>query len=381
MALKNNPPVFRKETILITNIASVLNLHGMDRRKLLLQLLPGFLPLFAFIIADELWGTEIGLIVAIALGIIELTWYWIRYRKFDKFILFDTLLIVILGVVSIILENEVFFKIKPALIGVLMCAILGVSVFTPSNILLNMSRRYMKGMELNDMQYQQLQKNLRVLFWLFTAYTALVFYSVWFMSKEAWAFISGGLFYILFGVYFLFEVVKKHLKQKKLLNEEWLPLVNEKGEIIGKAPRSVCHSGKDYLHPVVHLHVINSKGDIYLQKRPMHKIQPGKWDTAVGGHISFGEDIETGLKREAQEEIGITDFKAQLAANYIWESDIEREFVFCFITNYNGAITINKEELTDGKFWSKSEIKNALGKGIFTPNFEEEFKRVLSKMK
>ena len=352
----------------------------MNQRKLLFQLLPGFIPLFAFIIADEIWGTKIGLLIAIAIGIGELAWYWVKDRKFDKFILFDTLLVVSLGLVSIVLDNEVFFKIKPALIGVLLCAVLGVSVFTPNNILLNMSKRYLKGMELNDLQYQQFRKNMKVLFWLFLVYTALVFYSVWFMSKEAWAFISGGLFYILFGVYFIFEFIKNRYLQKKQMKEEWLPLVNEKGKIIGKAPRSICHSNKNYLHPVVHLHVLNSRGEIYLQKRPMHKIQPGKWDTAVGGHISFGEDLETVLKREAFEEIGITDFQPKLLANYIWESDIERELVFCFITKYDGKITISKEELIDGKFWSHSEINKILGAGVLTPNFEEEYRNLLSKI-
>lgn len=38
------------------------------------------------------------------------------------------------------------------------------------------------------------------------------------------------------------------------------------------------------LHPVVHLHLFNSRGELYLQKRPEWKdIQPGRWDTAVGG--------------------------------------------------------------------------------------------------
>lgn len=353
----------------------------MNQRKILLQLLPGFIPLFAFIIADELWGTKVGLAVAIFIGVVELAYYWIKDRKLDKFILLDTSLVIALGIISIVLDNEVFFKIKPALIGVLMCAILGVSVYTPANILLNMSKRYMKGIEMNDAQYLHFKKNMKVLFWIFSAYTALVFYSVWFMSNEAWAFISGGLFYILFGAYFLYEFVKTKVLQHKLKKEEWLPLVNEKGEIIGKAPRSVCHSDKSMLHPVVHLHVINNRGEVYLQKRPMHKIQPGKWDTAVGGHISFGESIETALMREAEEEIGITGFKPKLVANYVWESDIERELVFCFVTHHEGAININKEELTDGRFWSYKELKDAIGKEILTPNFEIEYQKVLTKLK
>jgi isopentenyldiphosphate isomerase/intracellular septation protein A len=353
----------------------------VNQRKLLLQLLPGFIPLFAFMIADEVWGTKTGLLVAIASGIIELTYYRIKDGKFDKFILLDTLLIIVLGVISLVLENDLFFKLKPALIGVLMCAFLGVSVFTPNNILLNMSKRYMKGIEISDEQHQLMKKNLRVLFWLFAGYTLLVLYSTWYMSNEAWAFISGGFLYILFGVYFVFEFLKTRLSRNKTDDEEWLPLLNDKGEVIGKATRSICHSDKKHLHPVVHLHVINSKGEVFLQKRPLNKIQPGKWDTSVGGHIAFGETVETALHRETMEELGINEFKAIPLASYIFESDIEREFVFCFVTEYNAPIAINRDELDDGRFWSFSEIRNNLGKDVLTPNFENEFIKVLQPAK
>ena len=91
-------------------------------------------------------------------------------------------------------------------------------------------------------------------------------------------------------------------------NQEMFPIVDEQGNITGAATRGECHSGSKLLHPVVHLHVFNTQGDIYLQKRPEWKdIQPGKWDTAVGGHIDLGESVEIALKREAREELGITD--------------------------------------------------------------------------
>ena len=44
------------------------------------------------------------------------------------------------------------------------------------------------------------------------------------------------------------------------------------------------------------------------------------WDTAVGGHIGLNEKIEEALKREAQEELGITDFKVRFKGSYTWES-------------------------------------------------------------
>jgi hypothetical protein len=66
--------------------------------------------------------------------------------------------------------------------------------------------------------------------------------------------------------------------------KEIFPVVDEEGHVLGSATRGECHNGARLLHPVVHLHVFNASGDIYLQKRPEWKdIQPGKWDTAVGG--------------------------------------------------------------------------------------------------
>lgn len=108
-------------------------------------------------------------------------------------------------------------------------------------------------------------------------------------------------------------------------NEEMFPIVDEEGNITGAATRKECHSGSKLLHPVVHLHVFNDKGELYLQKRPAWKdIQPNKWDTSVGGHIDLGESVEMALKREAQEELGISDFTFELLTHYVFESDREK---------------------------------------------------------
>ncbi len=159
-------------------------------------------------------------------------------------------------------------------------------------------------------------------------------------------------------------------------NEELFPLVDAEGNIIGKATRRECHSGSKMLHPVVHLHIISDNGKLYLQKRSELKdIQPGKWDTAVGGHVDFGEDVISALRREAREELGLTEFNPIKLAPYIFESSIERELINPFIVYCTEELCLipDPEEISEGRFWSKSEIETQLGKEIFTPNFESEY--------
>ena len=158
--------------------------------------------------------------------------------------------------------------------------------------------------------------------------------------------------------------------------QELFPIVDESGAVIGKATRGKCHSGSLLLHPVVHLHVFNAQGDVYLQKRPEWKlIQPGKWDTAVGGHLDYGETPDEALSREVSEELGITDFEPQFIGKYVFESRIERELIYVYRTTYDGEIRPSKEELDGGRFWTMQQIREAVGKNVLTPNFEREILR------
>ncbi len=157
---------------------------------------------------------------------------------------------------------------------------------------------------------------------------------------------------------------------------ELLPIVDENGNTIGKTTRSEAHGPKRPLHPVVHLHLFNSQGKLYLQRRPLWKdVQPGKWDTATGGHVGYGESISNALMREVSEELGITGYTPSFLGKYVFESNVERELVHVFSTTFDGEVHPNDEELDGGRFWLPEEINDAMGKGVLTPNFESEYKR------
>lgn len=157
---------------------------------------------------------------------------------------------------------------------------------------------------------------------------------------------------------------------------EQFPEVDEQGNVTGSMSRAEAHCGTKRLHPVVHLHVLNSKGELYLQHRAKWKeVQPDRWDTATGGHVDLGESVSEALAREVYEEIGLDpdQYQPRLIRSYVYESAIERELVYVFVTVFDGDPSPSPTETQGGRFWSKDEIAANIGKGVFTPMFEQEY--------
>lgn len=158
---------------------------------------------------------------------------------------------------------------------------------------------------------------------------------------------------------------------------EFFPIVEPNGLVVARAAREYCHSGAKPLHPVVHLHIIDRFSRIYMQKRPLSKkIQPGKWDTAVGGHVSYGEHLLEALYRESSEELGFSEFNPIHIVTYEFESEVEKELINVYAAVGHYELTPDPEELDGGKWWELADIDEGIGKGIFTPNFESEFQMI-----
>ena len=96
---------------------------------------------------------------------------------------------------------------------------------------------------------------------------------------------------------------------------EFLPIVNERGNIVGRAMYVELHQGNKMLHPVAHLHVMNGRGETTVRY----------W-----WHVAFGDTPEKTLKRKMQEALGIDGVKPRLKRQYVREAKNERELVYVF---------------------------------------------------
>lgn len=163
--------------------------------------------------------------------------------------------------------------------------------------------------------------------------------------------------------------------------EEKFPVVNENGVVTACSTREYCHGGSMLLHPVVHLHIIDHHQRLYLQKRSSRKdLFPGRWDTAVGGHVKYGESIFEALSREAAEELSLEEFNPIYLGTYTWESKRERELVNIFAAVGTYDLHPDPDEVEDGKWWGTEELESAMGSSLFTPNFVSEFKSIKSNL-
>lgn len=157
--------------------------------------------------------------------------------------------------------------------------------------------------------------------------------------------------------------------------EEFLEIVNKEGKVIKSLPRAEIHGNPSLMHRVVHVLVFNGQGELFLQKRSTDKdVAPGKWDTSVGGHVNSGETPDEALRREMKEELGIRGCGPKFLYSYIHSNPYETELVYTYECVYDGEIVFQKDEIDDVKPWGLEEVRDNIGKGIFSDNFEHEIR-------
>ena len=148
--------------------------------------------------------------------------------------------------------------------------------------------------------------------------------------------------------------------------EENFDVLTQLGEFTGEiASRDECHA-KGLWHRAVFAFIVNSNGEILLQKRSANKkLWPNRWDVTVGGHVDAGEFGRQALIRECKEELGIDvkdeDIRFLVASTSVYNKNgyINNHYDECYLIFKDvdlSTLTLQEQEVSDVKYFSKEEL-------------------------
>jgi hypothetical protein len=158
------------------------------------------------------------------------------------------------------------------------------------------------------------------------------------------------------------------LLKHQIINEEWLPVVDDRGTVHGKVARSVSDSAENkYLHPVVRI-VLMHKGMLFLKARPLSSTEPRLLDHPFERHLRFKETLDEGV-REAFIQTGETsDLPYRFIIRYVHKDDTTHRLIYLYLCNISDSLHPG-----EGKWWTTKQIEENLGAGLFSTYFEKEY--------
>jgi len=149
--------------------------------------------------------------------------------------------------------------------------------------------------------------------------------------------------------------------------EEYVILVDQDDNPIGKEDKVKCHLPNGKLHRAFSALIFNGEGKLLLTKRSEGKmLWPNNWDGTVASHPRESETYVSSAERRMPEEIGI-DCKVSYVNKFEYHvpyKDIGSENEICgtligAIDSFDKSSLI-KDEISEIKWISPDELKNEL---------------------
>lgn len=180
---------------------------------------------------------------------------------------------------------------------------------------------------------------------------------------------------LIFCLVIIYEVIKSRKIIKQLKKEEWLPIVNETGQVTGRIARSVSSKMKNrFMHPVVRIALIHN-GEIYLQKRlSTDSLDPGLYDHPFEKYMLFNHEINIAARNSISKALNMQELPFRFVIKYVFENDNTKRLTFLFVARIENDEQLKSISLLRGKFWTTKQIEDSFGdENIFSECFQLEY--------
>ena len=173
----------------------------------------------------------------------------------------------------------------------------------------------------------------------------------------------------------IIEQVRLAMIKSRLQTENWLPVINSKGKVIGRVPYATSlNSQTKHCHPVIRIAVIFDRM-FYLTTRDTHEpVSPQALDYPLYGYIRFKQSMESAIHKIMGLSLSTSALEPRLQIRYSFENAKVKSMVSLY------TIVVRTEEQfvkyvkkVNGKLWTQKQIEENLGKGVFSEYFEKEY--------
>lgn len=181
---------------------------------------------------------------------------------------------------------------------------------------------------------------------------------------------------VIIGVLVIvYEQIRLMMLQGRLRKEMWLPVLNDKGNVIGSIAYSVSRLlPKKYYHPIIRVALVYN-GMLYLSKRNAYScVSPSLLDYPFYRYVLFRQTIEAAVHQAIEKlRVQIKTIEPFPLIRYTFENEKVKHQVSLFIVRINDERLLEPLKEKNGKLWSVRQIEENLPHGIFSEYFEKEF--------
>lgn len=148
--------------------------------------------------------------------------------------------------------------------------------------------------------------------------------------------------------------------------DEYLDLVNEDDEVVGKKLRSEVYKEHLSNFRVINAFVVNQKGELWIPRRTADKrIFPLCLDMSVGGHVESGETYDEAFRRETYEElkIDVDSVEHKLLGHLSPQGNNVSAFMNVYEIKLNKAPDYNRNDFIEYFWFTPQEFFQKLKQG------------------
>lgn len=169
--------------------------------------LVGFLPLIVFAVADIFFGMRKAVLAAIVVGLLEAGWSWYSFGEIDQTTWISLGLILIMGAISLKMNDARLFKFQPVVMALVFAVTLGWFQFKGTPLMVQMMPKVAKLFPAEQQEIAtsplMIEKMARLDLYMvvvFLAHGALVAWSALRKSTLHWIIMRGvGIYVLMFG--------------------------------------------------------------------------------------------------------------------------------------------------------------------------------------